>query len=64
MPSEFRQIQIAVGHTVVARRAPRVPVRNGKVLLIVNSHRPPIEIDEARWISASPHLALPREGRR
>jgi hypothetical protein len=52
MPSETRRVLIATGHYVTARRAARVPCRNGKVLLVVNSHRPPIEVDEARWNAA------------
>jgi hypothetical protein len=52
MPSETRRVLIAAGHYVSARRATRAPVRNGKVLLVVNSHRPPIEVDEARWNAA------------
>ncbi len=49
MPSDRRRVFIATGHYVEARRLARAPARDGKVLLSVNSHRPPIEVDEARW---------------
>jgi hypothetical protein len=52
VPSEKRRVLVATGHYVEARRLARVPARNGKVLLSVNSHRPPIEVDEARWNAA------------
>jgi hypothetical protein len=52
MAVERRRVEVATGHVVTAYRARRVPVRNGKVLIIVNSHRPPIEVDEARWNAA------------
>jgi hypothetical protein len=52
MAVERRRVEVATGHVVTAYRARRVPARNGKVLLIVNSHRPPIEVDEARWNAA------------
>jgi len=52
MPSEKRRVLVATGHYVEARRLARVAPRDGKVLLSVNSHRPPIEVDEARWNAA------------
>ena len=52
MPSEKRRVPIAPGHYVEARRLARVPARDGKVLLSVNSHRQPIEVEEARWNAA------------
>jgi hypothetical protein len=52
MPAEYRKVEIAQGHVVTARRAQRVPVRAGKVLLIITSHRPPIEVEEALWNAA------------
>jgi hypothetical protein len=51
MPTEYRRVQVAPGHTVTVRRVPKVQPRNGKVL-VVKSHREPFEVDEAKWNAA------------
>lgn len=54
MAAEWRRIEVARGHTLLARRAPRQSARPGRVTLIVR-HRDPIEVEETIWNAGEVH---------
>jgi len=51
---DYRRVEVAPGHTLLACRAVRTPPRDGKVRILVR-HRAPMEVSEAAWNRAEVH---------
>ncbi|WP_242183290.1 hypothetical protein [Sphingomonas sp. CARO-RG-8B-R24-01] len=55
MSSQYRNVEVAPVHFVPLRLLRRVPAREGKVLC-AHRTRAPVEVDQAKWDAALPHL--------